>query len=111
MKKLIALALAASMIFSAPAFAQNYDRDDRRDWRDRREWRDQNQRRGGGCGWLCGAIIGGVVVGALSNRRDNRDDNRYYPPNSRYDERYCVREQIVEWRYGERYIYWQTTCN
>lgn len=109
MKKLIAAMIAGSMLITAPALAQNNDRNDRR------EWRDQNQRRGGGCGWLCGAIIGGVVIGALSsNRRDNRDfrdDNRYYPPDIRYDERYCVREQIVEWRFGERYIYWQTTCN
>jgi Ni/Co efflux regulator RcnB len=112
MKKLIASVIAASMLIATPALAQNNDFNDRRDWRDRGEWRDQNQRRGGGCGWLCGAIIGGVVVGALSsNRRDNRDDNRYYPPNSRFDERYCVREQIVEWRFGERYVYWQTTCN
>jgi len=96
MKKSIVAVIAASMLIATPVLAQN---------------NDQNQRRGGGCGWLCGAIIGGVVVGALSNRRDNRDDNRYYPPNSQFDERYCVREQIVEWRYGERYIYWQTTCN
>ena len=105
MKKSIAAVIAASMLIATPSLAQNND------FNDRREWRDQNQRRGSGCGWLCGAIIGGVVVGALSNRRDNRDDNRYYPPNSQFDERYCVREQIVEWRYGERYIYWQTTCN
>lgn len=103
------------MLIATPTLAQNNDFNDRRDWRGRGEWRDQNQRRGGGCGWLCGAIIGGVVVGALSsNRRNNsdfRDDNRYYPPNSQFDERYCVREQIVEWRFGERYVYWQTTCN
>ena len=120
MKKLIAFALAASMLITTPAFAQNNDFNDRRDRRDRGEWRDQNQRRGGGCGWLCGAIIGGVEVGALSSRDRNRNpdfdqyrdwDNRYYPPDVRRGDRYCVREQITEWYRGERYIYWQTTCN
>ena len=124
MKKLIAFALAASMLITTPAFAQSNDFNDRRDKRDRGEWRDQNQRRGGGCGWLCGAIIGGVVVGALSsnNRDRERDrererdyepynDTRYYPPDYRYDRRYCVREQITEWYRGERYVYWETRCN
>lgn len=106
MKKLIASALAASMLISTPAFAEHRDRG-----RDRSQ---QEHRRGSGCGWLCGAIIGGIVVGALSSEdrdRRDRDDNRYYPPDTRYDRRYCVREQVVEWYRGERYIYWQTTCN
>jgi hypothetical protein len=108
MKKFIASALVASMLITTPAFAEHRKRD-----RDH----SQQERRKGGCGWLCGAIIGGVVVGALSSdRRERREreqeyDNRYYPPDYRYDTRYCVREQIVEWRRGERYIYWQTTCN
>ena len=117
MKKLITLAIVSSMLISTPALAQNNDRNDRR------EQRDQNQRRGGGCGWLCGAIIGGIVVGVLSsdNNQERRErareqeqdynDTRYYPPNYRYDRRYCVREQITEWRYGRRYVYWETTCN
>ena len=117
MKKLITLAIVSSMLISAPALAQNNDRNDRR------EHRDQNQRRGGGCGWLCGAIIGGIVVGVLSsdNNQERRErgrgqeqdynDTRYYPPDYRYDRRYCVREQITEWRYGSRYVYWETTCN
>ena len=117
MKKLMASVIAASMLIATPTLAQNNDRNDRR------QWNDQNQRRGGGCGWLCGAIIGGVVVGALSsnNRRDSRRDpnynsdryidNNYYPPDYRYDRSYCVREQITEWRYGERYVYWETRCN
>jgi hypothetical protein len=111
MKKLIAFALAASMLITTPAFADHRNRD-----------RDQVQqeRRRGGCGWLCGAIIGGVVVGALSSRDRNRNpdfdqyrdwDNRYYPPDVRRGDRYCVREQVTEWYRGERYIYWQTTCN
>jgi hypothetical protein len=116
MKKLITLAIVSSMLISAPVLAQNNDRNDRR------QWNDQNQRRGGGCGWLCGAIIGGVVVGALSsnNSRERRQreqfqdfDSRYYPypPDYRYDRRYCVREQITEWYQGERYVYWETRCN
>ena len=111
MKKLIASALAASMLITTPAFAEHR-------WRDR-DHVQRDRRGGGGCGWLCGAIIGGVVVGVLSSdRRERREqermrelDNRYYPPDHRRDERYCVREQIVEWHRGERYIYWQTTCN
>jgi hypothetical protein len=112
MKKLIVAALAASMLITSPAFA------------DHRQGRDQSQqeRRKGGCGWLCGAIIGGVVVGALSSSNRERDrerernqepynDTRYYPPDYRYDRRYCVREQITEWYRGERYVYWETRCN
>jgi predicted nucleic acid-binding protein len=110
MKKLIASALVASMLITTPAFAEHRKRD-----RDH----SQQERRKGGCGWLCGAIIGGVVVGALSSdRKERRErdqeqeyDNRYYPPDRRIDKRYCVREQIVEWHRGERYVYWQTTCN
>jgi hypothetical protein len=106
MKKFIASALVASMLITTPAFAEHRKRD-----RDH----SQQERRKSGCGWLCGAIIGGVVVGALSSdrreRREQEYDNRYYPPDYRYDRRYCVREQIVEWHRGERYIYWQTTCN
>ena len=98
MKKILASLIAVSMIAS-PAMAHE------------NRGRDRHESRGGGCGWLCGAIIGGLVIGVISSDRRDRDDNRYYPPDSRYDERYCVREQIVEWRHGERYVYWQTTCN
>jgi len=107
MKKLITSLAAISMLMSVPAQAR--DRDYNRE--------HQKERKRSGCGWLYGAIIGGVVVGALSSdRRERRErdqeyDNRYYPPEHKYDRRYCVREQIVEWRHGERYIYWQTTCN
>lgn len=107
MKKILAGLIALSLL-TTPAMARDRDRPDSHHQEKRRK----------GCGWLCGAIIGGVVVGALSSssredrERTDRDyDNRYYPPNSRYDGRYCVREQIVEWHRGERYIYWQTTCN
>jgi hypothetical protein len=106
MKKLIAAALAASMLITTPAFAEHRSRD--RDY-------SHQERRKGGCGWLCGAIIGGVVVGALSSdrreRREREYDNRYYPPDHRIDRRYCVREQITEWYRGERYVYWETRCN
>jgi hypothetical protein len=107
MKKILASLIAISML-ATPAMAEHRNRD-------RDNYSHGEKRRGGGCGWLCGAIIGGVVVGALSSKRteerEQEYDNRYYPPDYRYDRRYCVREQIVEWRYGERYIYWQTTCN
>lgn len=105
MKKILTGLIALSMI-SSPALARGRDHNRDRPRAERHE--------GGGCGWLCGAILGAIVVGVASSSRDDRrerDDNRYYPPDSRYDERYCVREQIVEWRNGERYIYWQTTCN
>lgn len=113
MKKLIASALAASMLISTPAFAEHQDRD-HSGW-SKKEHRHDNPRKRNGCGWLCGAIIGGIVVGAISSEdRDYRDrdyDNRYYPPDYRYDRRYCVREQVTEWYRGERYIYWETRCN
>jgi hypothetical protein len=107
MKKLIVAALAASMLITSPAFAEHRKRD-----RDH----TQQERRKSGCGWLCGAIIGGVAVAVLSSsererNQEPRDDNRYYPPDYRYDRRYCVREQITEWYRGERYVYWETRCN
>lgn len=112
MKKGIVSLIIASMLISTPAMARD---------RDHREYEyHQQHRKKSGCGWFCKAVIGGVVVGAIAstdNRRQERDDgyylpdNRYYPPEVRYDRRYCVREQIVEWRYGERYVYWQIRCN
>lgn len=103
MKKILASLIAVSLL-ATPAMAREHRDGNRKEYREKRK---------GGCGWLCGAIIGGVVVGALSSKREQEPeyDNRYYPPDYRYDRRYCVREQIVEWRYGERYVYWQTTCN
>ena len=110
MKKLITFAIVSSMLISTPVLARNYDRT---------EHREHKQKRKSGCGWLCGAIIGGVVVGVLASkerapeedRNQDYNDIRYYPPDYRYDRRYCVREQITEWRYVRRYVYWETTCN
>jgi hypothetical protein len=107
MKKLLASLIIGSMLISTPSLARDRDRHERKEWRDRSE-------RKSGCGWLCGAIIGGVVVGVLSSKNREQEpeyDNRYYPPEYRYDKRYCVREQITEWRRGERYVYWETRCN
>lgn len=105
MKKILASLIAVSLL-ATPVMAREHRDGSRKEHREKRK---------SGCGWLCGAIIGGVVVGALSSKREQERepeyDNRYYPPDYRYDRRYCVREQIVEWRYGERYVYWQTTCN
>jgi hypothetical protein len=110
MKRFIASVIAVSMLVSTPVYAG--DR-----WKDR-DYSHQERRKSKGCGWLCGAIIGGVVVGAISSsereRKRNREreyDNRYYPPEYTHDRRYCVREQITEWYRGEKYVYWQTTCN
>ena len=111
MKKLITFAIVSSMLISTPVLARNYDRTEHREYK--------QERRKSGCGWLCGAIIGGIVVGALASKQRepeedrNQDyrDNRYYPPDYRYDRRYCVREQITEWHRGERYVYWETRCN
>lgn len=112
MKKMIAALVAGSMLVSTPVLARDYDRTERK------EWREHEKKRGNGCGWVCGAIIGGVVVGAISSserereRKRNREYNdRYYPSEYRYDRRYCVREKVTEWYRGERYVYWQTTCN
>lgn len=113
MKKIITAIILGSIIAATPVAAEARHRD---------RGSERHERRGGGCGWLCGAIIGGVVVGALSSSdrrdRDRNDydsyreyDNRYYPPDYRYDRRYCVREQVTEWHRGERYIYWETRCN
>ena len=113
MKKFITAILTASMLISVPAYAE------RRHDGSRDRDHTQQERRKSGCGWLCGAIIGGIVVGALASKERvpeedrNQDyrDNRYYPPDYRYDRRYCVREQITEWRGRERYVYWETRCN
>ncbi len=106
MKKIITSLIVASMLVSSPALARDH-RDN-----NHKEYSQHKRNKKNGCGWLCGAIIGGIVVGAItSNDRDYRDDNRYYPPDYRYDRRYCVREQITEWHRGERYVYWETRCN
>jgi hypothetical protein len=112
MKKFITSLVVGSMLISTPVFARDHNR------HERKEHRHQKQERKSGCGWLCGAIIGGVAVAILSSdsrdeetNQEPRDDNRYYPPDYRYDRRYCVREQITEWRRGERYVYWETRCN
>ena len=108
MKKIVASIIIASLMASTPSIARDYNDN-------HREYNQKRHKKKSGCGWLCGAIIGGVVVGALTSRdRDYRDrdyDNRYYPPDYRYDSRYCVREQITEWYRGERYVYWETRCN
>lgn len=109
MKKFITVLVAISMI-STPAIA----REPR--GRDRGDYNHRERDRGNKCGWLCGALIGGVVVGAIASSKRDRDydreyDNQYYPPEHRYDRRYCVQEQITEWYRGERYVYWETRCN
>lgn len=107
MKKFIVSMIAGSMLIATPAIAgENRDRS-------YREYNHRDRDRNTGCGWLCGAIIGGIVVGTIASqdRRDREYDNRYYPPDYRYDRRYCVREQVTEWYRGERYVYWQTRCN
>jgi hypothetical protein len=114
MKKILTTIVTASMLISVPAYAER-----RQDGSRDRDHSQQERRKGKGCGWLCGAILGGIVVGVLASKErmpeeDNYqdyNDTRYYPPDYRYDRRYCVREQITEWRYGRRYVYWETTCN
>jgi Ni/Co efflux regulator RcnB len=118
MKKIL-MSLIVSALLVTPAMAQQgrdrHDNSDRYNQSRQNDNHRHNNKRSG-CGWLCGAIIGGVVIATILPRQnrqpaEDRDDNRYYPPNYRYDSRDCVREQIVEWRGNERYVYWQTICN
>ena len=107
MKKIITSLAVISMLTAIPAEARH---------RDYGTEHQKERKRKNGCGWLCGAIIGGLVVGAISSsdrkdRESREHDNEYYPPDNRYDRRYCVREQITEWHHGERYVYWETRCN
>lgn len=108
MNKIMSAITIAALCISTPAFARDRDHH-------RYDYKEHRHKKSNGCGWLCGAIIGGVVVGAIASKerrdRDRDYDNRYYPPDERYDRRYCVREQVTEWYRGERYIYWQTRCN
>ena len=100
--------LAAIALLATPVAAEARHRDnDRSDHR--------SERRSGGCGWLCGAIIGGVVVGALSSNNRDRQDDTYNEPRYRDRDNYrprrvCFEEQIVEYRFGRKYVYYEYRC-
>lgn len=118
MKKILTSLIVSALLVTPAMAQQGRDRHGNSDYNHSRQndSHRHNKNKRSGCGWLCGAIIGGVVIAAIgsrSNRQspEDRDDNRYYPPDYRYDSRYCVREQIVEWRGNERYVYWETRCN
>ena len=112
MIKRLFLALATIGMVTAPIAASANDR--HRDHDRRIEYRE---RRGGiNTGEAIAIGLGAIILGSAisnSNRRDRRGwrNNEYVPPNHRYDTRYCVREQIVEWHRGERYVFWETRCN
>lgn len=106
MKKIVT-ALLALTIVSTPVMAREPDNGDYRGSS------EHHHHRGGK--WV-GPLLGGIFLGALLSSRSDREEyredrNQYIPPDYRYDRRYCVDEQVVEWHYGRRYVFWQTRCN
>jgi hypothetical protein len=120
MKKILTALLAAALVVS-PAAAQShrdngydYDHSQRQDHREVRRDRDGNL--------ILGIIIGGIAGAVItsSNDRDRYDDryDRNYRKYHRGDKRhyrnarkYCTVEQVVEYRYGRKYVYNVENCN
>lgn len=130
MKKLLAAFVSLSLMLPSVAMAgdRNRDRDSHREYRDNRDHRDhrgyerhnhgrfdENHRhrhdrhdryRRNSDGVIVG-IIGGALLGSLLTR-ERRSSNIYYNDRyARYDERYCIQEQVVD-IYGRRYV--RTVC-
>ena len=81
--------------------------------------RDHDNRRGNRVESFLGGLLVGAIVGAAvsSSERDRqRQDERYDPRYRVYEDdlyrprRVCFEEQIVEYRYGRRYVYYEYRC-
>lgn len=107
MKKILTALLAAALVVS-PAAAQhrNYDRDSyNRGHYQKYEHRGHRRNKDGDL--ILGILIGGIAGAVIADRdRYDRDDRDYR--RSRY---YCTTEQVVEYRYGRKYVYNVETCN
>lgn len=112
MIKKLFLALATISMVATPIAASAHDRK-----ADRGRHVEHRKHRGGiNTGEAIAIGLGAVILGSVisnSNRRERRGwpNNEYVSPNYRYDNRYCVRRQVIEWHNGERYVFWETRCN
>ena len=66
--------------------------------------------------FLGGLLVGAIVGAAVSSSERERQDDRYEPRYRVYEDdqyrprRICFEEQIVEYRYGRRYVYYEYRC-
>ena len=96
-------ALAAITMLATPVTAEARHRDD--------------NRRSDKVGNFLGGLIVGVVVGAAvsSADRDRQRREEHYEPRYRdygdyRSRKVCFQEQIVEYRYGRKYVYYEYRC-
>lgn len=82
------------------------------------EARHRDNNRGDRVGNFIGGLVVGAIVGAVvSSSRDRRDPEPRYEDYREYDQpetyrarRVCFEEQIVEYRYGRKYVYYEYRC-
>lgn len=78
------------------------------------EARHRDKDRGDKVGNFIGGLLVGAVVGAAISSADRAQrDDTYNEPRYRDDyrpRRTCFEEQIVEYRYGRKYVYYEYRC-
>ena len=99
-------ALAALAVLAAPVQAEARHRDNNR---------SERHHNGNGVGKFVGGLIVGAIVGAAasnSRQHDRRYEDYNYPyeRDSYRPQRVCFEEQIVEYRYGRKYVYYEYRC-
>ena len=105
MKKILT-ALAALAVVATPVAAEARHRD-----QDRVERPQRNR----GAGNFIGGLLVGAIVGAavLSSRQQEEVSGDYQYPRERdyyRPRRTCFEEQVVDYRYGRKYVYYEYRC-
>lgn len=107
MKKILTALLAAALVVSPVAAQHRYDRDGYNRHQSSRHYEHREHRRDKNGNLILGIIIGGIAGAVIADRDRYEEDDRDYR-RSRY---YCTTEQVVEYRYGRRYVYDVRRCN
>lgn len=93
------IALVAISMLATPVAAEARHRDN-----------DRSERRHNGVGKFLGGLVVGMIVGAaVAAPREEAEeytrDREVYRPR-----KVCFEEQIVEYRYGRKYVYYEYRC-